>query len=37
MGFLTHDRDRRVLASSSGQREMARRLALAIDEFQKKR
>lgn len=37
MGFLTNDRDRRVLASSSGQREIARRLAVAIDAFQKKR
>src|SRR5690606_11085755 len=37
MGFLTHDRDRRVLASSTGQRELARRLALAIDGFQKSR
>ncbi len=35
MGFLTHDRDRRVLASSAGQREIARRLAVAIDGFQK--
>lgn len=37
MGFLTHDRDRRVLASSAGQREIARRLAVAIDGFQKGR
>ncbi len=37
MGFLTHDRDRRVLASSTGQREIARRLAVAIDGFQKSR
>jgi N-acetylmuramoyl-L-alanine amidase len=37
MGFLTHDRDRRVLASQTGQREIARRLALAIDGFQKTR
>lgn len=37
MGFLTNDRDRRVLASREGQREIARRLALAIDGFQSKR
>jgi len=35
MGFLTHDRDRAVLASPAGQREIARRLALAIDGFQR--
>lgn len=37
MGFLTNDRDRRVLASPAGQREIARRLAVAIDGFQKSR
>jgi N-acetylmuramoyl-L-alanine amidase len=37
MGFLTNDRDRRVLASASGQREIARRLGVAIDGFQKSR
>lgn len=37
MGFLTNDRDRRVLASASGQREIARRLAVAIEGFQKQR
>jgi N-acetylmuramoyl-L-alanine amidase len=37
MGFITHERDRRVLASKAGQQEIARRLALAIDGFQKQR
>jgi N-acetylmuramoyl-L-alanine amidase len=37
MGFLTNDRDRRVLGSAEGQREIARRLAVAIDGFQKSR
>lgn len=37
MGFLTHERDRRVLASPEGQREIARRMAKAIDAFQKSR
>lgn len=37
MGFLTHPGDRKVLASPSGQREIARRLAVAIDGFQKGR
>jgi N-acetylmuramoyl-L-alanine amidase len=37
MGFITHERDRRVLASRAGQQEIARRLALAIDGFQKQR
>lgn len=37
MGFLTHDRDRKTLTSRDGQREIARRLAVAIDGFQKSR
>ncbi len=37
MGFLTHPGDRKVLSSASGQREIARRLAVAIDGFQKGR
>ncbi len=37
MGFLTNDRDRRVLSSPQGQREIARRLARAIDDFQRSR
>jgi N-acetylmuramoyl-L-alanine amidase len=37
MGFLTHERDRRILASSEGQREIARRMAKAIDAFQRSR
>jgi N-acetylmuramoyl-L-alanine amidase len=37
MGFLTHERDRRVLASADGQREIARRMAKAIDAFQRSR
>jgi len=35
MGFLTHPRDRRILNSNSGQKEIAQRLALAIDRFRK--
>jgi N-acetylmuramoyl-L-alanine amidase len=37
MGFLTHERDRRVLNSRDGQREIARRMAKAIDAFQRSR
>jgi N-acetylmuramoyl-L-alanine amidase len=37
MGFLTHARDRATLASRDGQKEIARRLALAIDGFQRSR
>ena len=37
MGFLTHERDRRVLSSPDGQREIARRMAKAIDAFQRSR
>jgi N-acetylmuramoyl-L-alanine amidase len=37
MGFLTHERDRRVLASPEGQREIAKRMAKAIDAFQRSR
>ena len=37
MGFLTNDRDRRVLASPAGQKEIARRLAVSIDAFQERR
>jgi N-acetylmuramoyl-L-alanine amidase len=37
MGFLTHPGDRETLSSKAGQREIARRLATAIDGFQKTR
>jgi N-acetylmuramoyl-L-alanine amidase len=37
MGFLTNPADRAVMTSRDGQREIARRLAVAIDEFQKER
>jgi N-acetylmuramoyl-L-alanine amidase len=37
MGFITHERDRTVLSSKDGQREIARRLAVAIDSFQRQR
>jgi N-acetylmuramoyl-L-alanine amidase len=33
MGFLTHPKDRAILNSKSGQREIAQRLAVAIDRF----
>jgi N-acetylmuramoyl-L-alanine amidase len=36
MGFLTHDKDRRVMTSKSGQREIAKRMAKAIDQFRKR-
>jgi len=36
MGFLTHPQDRRILGSKSGQREIARRMAAAIDRFQRR-
>ncbi len=35
MGFLTNNEDRRILASKSGQREIARRMAGAIDRFRR--
>lgn len=35
MGFLTNDQDRRVLTSEKGQRQIAERLAKAIDRFRK--
>lgn len=35
MGFLTNDRDRRLLASEKGQRQIAERLARAIDKQRK--
>jgi len=35
MGFLTNDQDRRVLASEKGQRQIAERLAKAIDQYRK--
>ncbi len=37
MGFLTHPKDRTILNSKSGEREIAGRLATAIDHFQKQR
>jgi N-acetylmuramoyl-L-alanine amidase len=37
MGFITNPSDRAVLTSKDGQREIARRLATAIDGFQKTR
>lgn len=37
MGFITHERDREVLSSREGQREIARRLGVAIDAFQRQR
>jgi N-acetylmuramoyl-L-alanine amidase len=37
MGFLTHERDRRVLASADGQQGIAERMAKAIDAFQRSR
>jgi N-acetylmuramoyl-L-alanine amidase len=37
MGFLTNPSDRAVLSSKDGQREIARRLATAVDGFQKTR
>ena len=37
MGFLTHERDRRVMTSPEGQQGIAERMARAIDEFQKSR
>ena len=37
MGFITHDHDREVLSSRDGQREIAQRLGVAIDAFQKQR
>jgi N-acetylmuramoyl-L-alanine amidase len=37
MGFLTHERDRRTLSSREGQQEIARRLAVAVDGFQRAR
>lgn len=35
MGFLTNDQDRRVLASEKGRRQIAERLAKAIDQYRK--
>jgi N-acetylmuramoyl-L-alanine amidase len=35
MGFLTHPKDRSILNSKSGQREIAERLATAIDKFRR--
>jgi N-acetylmuramoyl-L-alanine amidase len=35
MGFLTNDQDRRTLASEKGQRQIAERLAKAIDRYRK--
>jgi len=36
MGFLTQDEDRRILTSKNGQKDIAKRLAKAIDRFKKK-
>ena len=36
MGFLTNPKDRRILVSKSGQREIARRMAMSIDQFQRR-
>lgn len=33
MGFLTHDKDRRLLASPKGQKQMAEKLSLAIHKY----
>jgi N-acetylmuramoyl-L-alanine amidase len=35
MGFLTNDQDRRVLATEKGRRQIAERLAKAIDLYRK--
>jgi N-acetylmuramoyl-L-alanine amidase len=35
MGFLTNDQDRRILASETGRRQIAERLAKAIDAYRK--
>jgi N-acetylmuramoyl-L-alanine amidase len=35
MGYLTHDEDRRILASEKGQKQIAERLAKAIDKYRK--
>ena len=35
MGYLTHDEDRRILASEKGQKQIAERLAKAIDRYRK--
>ena len=35
MGFLTNPKDRRILFSKSGQKEIAKRMAAAIDRFRK--
>jgi N-acetylmuramoyl-L-alanine amidase len=35
MGFLTNDQDRRVLASEKGRKQIAERLAKAIDQYRK--
>jgi N-acetylmuramoyl-L-alanine amidase len=35
MGYLTHDQDRRLLGSSKGQKQIADRLAKAIDKYRK--
>jgi N-acetylmuramoyl-L-alanine amidase len=37
MGFLTNDNDRRVLMSKSGRKEIAKRMAKAIDKFRKQK
>jgi N-acetylmuramoyl-L-alanine amidase len=37
MGFLTHDQDRRILASEKGRRRIAEKLAAAIDQYRKSR
>ncbi len=37
MGFLTHDKDRRLMSTKSGQLEIANRLAKAIHQFQKRK
>ena len=35
MGYLTHDDDRRILSSEKGQKQIAERMAKAVDTYRK--